>query len=205
MSCIWREASDLFHQRRCLWVLKSRYHKCSASGQTQNIFSLIQHLLKLLINRGSRHHITPSLLRWQEESSLTLSAHTRADGFAVYVTKHGAVGLLGKFMFGIKIFPGCEAVLLLGCGILILEGRVKRHCVLCNPVWVGEESTEVFSNFYEEKSATQPSPLFLAILLSPAKTVPALNLIKPRLFTWCLVAHFRVVVVSCFSAVRTGL
>lgn len=65
----------------------------------------------------------------QEESSCTLSARTgaRADGFAVYVTEHGTAGLLGKFMFGIKIFLGCEAVLLPGCSVLILEGRANRH------------------------------------------------------------------------------
>lgn len=59
-------------------------------------------------------------------------------------------GLLGKFILGIKIFPGCEAVLLPGCAILILEGTVNRHCVLCNLVQVGDESIEIFSNLYEE-------------------------------------------------------
>lgn len=194
MSCIWREASDLFDQRCYLRMLKSRYHEYSASEQAQNIFSLMQHLLKLWISQGSRHHVTPSLLRWQEESSLTLPAHTgaRADGFA----KYGTAELLGKFISGIKIFPGCEAALLPGCSILILEGGVNRHYVLCNLVWVVDESTEVFSNMYEEKSAAQRTPLFLAIFVSPAKAAPAFDLIKPKLFTRCLVAHFKVMVVS---------
>lgn len=60
---------------------------------------------------------------------------------------------------------------------------MKRHCVLCKPIWVGEESSEVFSNLYKKKFVAQQSPLFLAILVSPAKAVPAFNLIKPKLFT----------------------
>lgn len=69
--------------------------------------------------------LPPSLLRWEEESSLALSAPADA-GAEVYMTKHGTVGLLGKFVFGIKIFPGCEAALLPGCGILILEGESEQ-------------------------------------------------------------------------------
>lgn len=73
----------------------------------------------------------PQSPEMQEESSCTLSAHTgaRADGFAVYMAEHGTAGLLGKFVFGIKIFLGCEPALLPGCSVLILEGRVNRHCV----------------------------------------------------------------------------
>lgn len=188
---------------RSIWPLSSEVlplnaEKCSATEQIQNIFSLIQYLLKLWISRGSRHHVSPCLLRWQEKSSLTLSAHpgARADDFAVYVTENGTAGLLGKCVFGIKIFPGYEAALLPGCSILILEGRVNRRRVLCNLVRVGDDSTEVFINLYEEKLATQRSPLFLSILVSAAKAVPAFNLIKPKFFTWCLVAHFKFVVVS---------
>lgn len=60
----------------------------------------------------------------------SLSAHrgARADGFAACTAKYGTARLLRKLMFRIKNFPGCGAVLLPGCSILIfLEGRMIRH------------------------------------------------------------------------------
>jgi len=40
-----------------------------------------------------------------------MSTHrgARADGFAVCVAEYDTAGLLGKFVFGMKYFPGCGA------------------------------------------------------------------------------------------------